>query len=128
MAKYVLDTTVLIDHLQGRNAVVELLASLAGEGHELGVCDINIAELYAGLRQDEQAQADRLIDSLSYFVVTYERAKQAGAYRYSYNRQGTLLTIADTLVAATAVGEGATLITANRKDFPMPEIILLQSP
>jgi predicted nucleic acid-binding protein len=45
---YLFDTTVLIDHLRGQPAAVEPLTALAGEGHRLGVCCINIAELYAG--------------------------------------------------------------------------------
>jgi predicted nucleic acid-binding protein len=38
------------------------------------------------------------------------------------------LTTTDTLVAATAIKHGATLITANVKDYPMEEIELLQQP
>jgi predicted nucleic acid-binding protein len=125
---YLFDTTVLIDHLRGQPAAVELLTALAGEGHRLGVCCINIAELYAGLSQEEQARTDVLIDTLDYYQVTRETAKQAGDFRYQFARQGTILTLADTLIAATAVSVGATLVTANAKDFPMWEVQLLRHP
>ncbi|WP_176236548.1 PIN domain-containing protein [Candidatus Hakubella thermalkaliphila] len=44
MTKYLLDTTALIDYLNGRHHVVSLIQSLAREGHTLGLCCINIAE------------------------------------------------------------------------------------
>jgi predicted nucleic acid-binding protein len=51
MAKYLLDTTILIDHLRGRQEAVDLLTALAHQGHRLGLCCVNVAELYSGLRQ-----------------------------------------------------------------------------
>jgi predicted nucleic acid-binding protein len=69
-----------------------------------------------------------LIDSLDYYQVTRETAKQAGDFRYQFARQGTILTLADTLIAATAVSVGAMLVTANAKDFPMWEVQLLRHP
>jgi predicted nucleic acid-binding protein len=128
MAKYLLDTTILIEHLRGRKEAVDLLTVLARQGHRLGLCCINVAELYSGLSHEERARADRLIDSLDFYDVTREVAKQAGQYRYDFARRGVTLSTADTLVAATAVAESATLVTANTKDFPMKEIDLLEHP
>ena len=45
VAKYILDTTVLIDHLRGREEAEELVDSLALAGHRIGVCCISITEL-----------------------------------------------------------------------------------
>ena len=126
MAKYLLDTTVLISHLRGRPEVLELVMSLARQGHVLGLCCINVAELYSGLSQQEEARAERLVDSLDYYVVTRETAKEAGGHRYNFARRGITLTTADALIAATAIKEGATLITSNVKDFPMEEIQLME--
>ena len=128
MARYLLDTTVLIDFLRGRQVIVELLERLAKEGHELGVCAVNIAELYSGLSPEERRKADRLIDNLRYFDIDREAAKLAGSYRYAFARQGRPLSTADTLVAAAAVMNGAILITANVKDYPMEDLQLLEQP
>lgn len=38
------------------------------------------------------------------------------------------LTVTDTLIAAVAIARGCTLVTANRKDYPMTEIQLLDQP
>ena len=128
IAKYLLDTTILIDHLRGRQEAVDLLTVLVRQGHRLGLCCVNVAELYSGLRHEERARADRLIGNLDFYDVTREAAKQAGQYRYDFACRGITLSIADTLVAATAVTQSATLVTANTKDFPIEGIELLEHP
>ncbi len=128
MTKYMLDTTVLIDHLRGRRQVIELVTGLARAGNELGVCSIGVAELYSGLRDKHRAVAAQLIDSLEYWEATREAAKVAGSYRFGLARSGTALTTTDALVAAIAREHGATLITANTRHYPMTEIELLQQP
>ena len=125
MASYLLDTTVLIDYLRGRSVAVELLNTLVNQGHQIGVCCISVAELYAGVNEAQRAGADRLIDALDYREVSREIAKEAGRYRYEFARQGSVLSTADTLVAATAIAYGSVLVTANAGDFPMEELELL---
>ena len=126
VAKYILDTTLLVDHLRGREEAVELVDTLALDGHRLGVCCVSITELYSGLGQHERAAADDFTDGLEYYDISREIAKEAGRYRYEFARRGTALSTADTLIAATAIAQGATLITANTSDFPMDEIELLE--
>ena len=126
VAKYILDTTLLIDHLRGRKEAPELIDSLALDGHRIGVCCVSIAELYAGLGQDARAAADDFTGGLEYYQVSREAAKMAGRYLYEFARIGTTLSTTDALIAATAIEEDAILITANTKDFPMDEIELLE--
>jgi len=128
MAKYLLDTTVLIDHLRGQQKVTDIITRLSRQGNELGVCCINVAELYAGLSDKERTKVEKLIDSLDYYETSKDIAKMAGCYRFEFARKGITLTTSDTIVAATAISYGATLITANVKDYPMKEIELLQQP
>lgn len=44
--------------------------------------------------------------------------------RFEYARKGAILSLLDMLIAATALERGLTLITANRKHFPMPELVI----
>ena len=67
-----------------------------------------------------------MTDGLEYYLVSREAAKEAGRYRYEFARRGITLSTTDTLMAATAIAEGAILITANTRDFPMEEIELLE--
>jgi predicted nucleic acid-binding protein len=128
VGKYLLDTTVLIDHLRGRQEVVELVTGLADAGNSLGVCSISVAELYSGVSDKHRAVAERLIDSLDYWDGTREAAKKAGGYRYDFARNGVALTTTDALVAAIAVSHGAILVTANARHYPMRDLQLLQQP
>ena len=128
MARYLLDTTVLIDHLRGRQEVVELVTTLAQQGHELRVCCVNIAELYSGIGHGERSKADLLTDAMGFQDVTPQIAKEAGRYRHDFARPGRTLSVADTLIAAAAIAGDATLITANTADFPMSEIQLQEQP
>lgn len=128
MSKYLLDTTVLIDHLRGRQPVVKFVTELAQAGNELGTCSIGVAELYSGLSDKHRAIAEKLIDSLEYWETTRETAKLAGSYRFDFARKGVALTTTDALVAAVAVKHGAVLVTANTKHYPMKEVELLQQP
>ena len=91
MANYLLDATALIDYLRGRQGIIELASTLAQQGHKLGVCCITVAELYAGLREEDRARADSLIDAMEYHEVSLEIAKEAGRYRYEFARRGTSL-------------------------------------
>ena len=126
MANYLLDTTELVDFLNGRQEVVDLVNSLASPSNRLGVCCVSVAELYAGTNLERRAAADRLIGALDYYDVSLAAAKEAGRYRHEFARRGTPLSTIDTLIAATAIAKDAILITANVKDFPMEEIEILE--
>lgn len=128
VTKYLLDTTALIDYLRGRREMVELLAGMADSGHELGVCSINVAELYSGLNEKHRTVAGKLVDSLEYWEATHDTARIAGMYRFDYARKGITLATTDALVAAIAVSRGAVLVTSNARHYPMKELQLLPQP
>ena len=125
MAKYLFDTTVPISYTRRRPGVIELVERLLDEDNQVGICAIGIAEFYSNVRPHEVEQAERLIARLDYFDITAEMAVAAGVFRYQYARRGTTLTATDTITAAVAIATDATLVTANVRHFPMPEIHLL---
>ena len=77
MAKYLLDTTVMIDYLRGKDEVVELLRKLFFEGSSLGCCPVNVIEIYAGMKEKERKITEEFIDSLENYELTKEIAKRA---------------------------------------------------
>jgi len=118
------DSSALIDWLNGVLPVAQLFHRLIQEGHTLAACPISIAEVYSGLAEDEWPVADPVIDALEYWDIDPPTAKQAGLYRHVYARSGQPLSVPDTLMAALAVAKDAALITGNVRDFPMPELKL----
>lgn len=122
MAKYLLDTSALVDWLNGVPSTVDRLGKLAEQGHILALCAISVTEMYSGLAEDDWEDADRVLAPLEYWDMGATVAKQAGHYRYIYARKGQPLSVPDTLMASLAIANDAILITGNVKDFPMPEL------
>lgn len=120
--RLLLDTSVLIDVLRARRGRRELLAQLARAGNTLATTDLNVAELYAGVRPEEEARTERFLDALDCYELTPAAGRLAGTLKYKYAKKGRTLTLADTIIAAIAMERRCTLVTDNRKDFPMPEL------
>ena len=117
-----LDTTVLIDVLRARLNRRHLLAELVENGHTLSTTAINIGEVYAGMRQGEETETEAFLSSLDCYPLTAMVARRAGSLKSSWAQKGQTLSLADMIVAATALEHGLTLMTDNRKDFPIREL------
>lgn len=121
MARLLLDSTVLIDALRGR-AAAGRVAGLRRIGTEPWVCAISVEEIWRGVRRNEEADVRRLFNGLRLAPLGVAEGIQAGTWRRAFAARGTTLHQADCLIAAAAVGVGASLATANVADFPMPEV------
>lgn len=117
-----LDTTVLIDTLRASQNRRAFLADLVAAGHTLATAAINIGEVYAGMRPTEELRTEAFLSSLDCYPMSGAIARRAGSLKSAYARQGQTLSLADMIVAATALEHGLTLLTDNRKDFPLPEL------
>jgi predicted nucleic acid-binding protein len=124
--RFLVDTTVLIDVSRHREPALTWLRNALQRPDEVGVCAVTVAEFFAGLRPDERARWEAFIGQLTFWVTTRDMAQQAGSYRYDYARRGRVIPTADAIIAATAAAVGATLVTDNAKDFPMPGLSLIQ--
>jgi predicted nucleic acid-binding protein len=122
VANYLLDTTIIIDCLRGRKSTVDFLTKIASEGSIVGCCAVNIAEVYAGTRENERQFTKKFLDSLEYYEVTRNMAEQAGEYKRQYAEKGITLALSDVIIAAIAISNNLTLVTDNLKHYPMPEL------
>ena len=121
MARLLLDSTVLIDALRGRPARARL-AGLRRERTEPWVCVISVEEIWRGLFPGEEPVAQRLFRGLRLAPLGVAEGIRAAEWRRDFAQRGVTLHQADCLIAAGAVGVGASLATANTADFPMPEL------
>jgi predicted nucleic acid-binding protein len=128
MATILLDTSVIFDHLNGRYGRTEFLEQLIDQGHVLACCQVNITEVYAGLRAGEETKTKAFIHSLECLPVTPAIAEQAGLLRRDWRTKGQTLSYTDVTIAAVALANQVPLLTDNKKHFPMPELQLLQLP
>jgi predicted nucleic acid-binding protein len=128
MATILLDTSVIFDHLNGRFGRTEYLNDLLKQGHLLACCPVNFTEVYSGIRPGEEAETREFLLSLEFYAVTQEIAAQAGLLRRDWRQKGQTLSYTDVTIAAVAVASGLSLLTDNRKHFPMPELNLFPLP
>ena len=126
--RLLLDTSVLIDVLRARKDRRRLLAHLLREGHTLTTSVLSIAELYAGMRAGEEIPTEAFLVGLEYVELHESAAKLAGKLKREWQSRGKTLTLSDTIIAAIAIESGSTLLTDDRRDFPMPEVSLYSLP
>lgn len=119
-----LDTNVAVAVINKRSAIIEatfrkrLLA-----GHEIALSSVVVFELEYGIarsaRKKENVRAlSRFLDAIGGVVdFDAEDAAAAGVVRASLNAAGTPIGPYDVLIAGQARRRGATLVTANTREF-----------
>jgi predicted nucleic acid-binding protein len=122
--RLLLDTSVLIDALRFRRGRHELLARLVRSGHTLSTTAVNVAEVYAGMRSEEEQSTEALLTAMDCYDLTADTGRMAGSLKNKWAKKGRTIAIADAAVAAIAIERNCVLMTDNRKDFPMPELDL----
>ena len=124
MADYLLDTNILIFALRSDPKALDFLDALERKKERACISVVTRTEILAGMRPHEEERTMELLDSLENLSVDEAIADRAGRLIYQYARQGVQLSLADALIAATALEHDLTLATTNPKHFPMPELRL----
>lgn len=116
------DTDVLIDYLRGTPEAVDFMSS---REEDFLVSTITVAELYAGVRSDEEAERmDTFLRGFEAIPVSRSVAREGGRLREKYASSHGL-ELADAVIAVTARMEEARLVTRNEKHYPMMEDLLV---
>ena len=113
--RFMIDTDVLIEYLRGSDRAAKFLEGLEGD---LIISGMSVAELFSGVKGSEE------MDSLDQFMLAFQTipiddclARQAGLIRQEYHPSHGV-GLADALIAATALEEGAELFTFNPRHYP----------
>ena len=117
--RWLVDTSVLIDHLRGDNRAVRMLAETVAHGGELWSVTVVRTEILAGVRRGEETVTRKLLDHLRWIDVNVDIADRAGDLARRYLRSHPGIDTVDYLIAAAAESVGAELKTQNVKHFPM---------
>lgn len=119
--RFLIDTDVIIEYLRGHEQAVEYLESLEGTLH---VSAITVAELYSGVRDNEQEALEQFLSAFDVVPVDEPLGRVAGLCRRNFRpAHGTGL--ADAIVAMSAKAAGAVLVTFNRRHYPMVDDLLV---
>lgn len=108
--RLLLDSVILIDHLNGIGAASRYLVAHAAEA---AVSPITRAEVLSGYGSDEEAApARRLIDRFPILPIGAEDADRAAQLRRESGWK-----LPDAFQAALALGHGLDLVTRDTRDF-----------
>lgn len=121
MADYIIDTDVLIDHLRKEKKAIDFLTKCVEEESDLFCSVIAKTEIYAGARQNEYKDIEKLFASFGIIEINDEIAVNAGKYLNQF-RKTHGIEIGDALMAATAKMSKMALVTRNIKHYPMKDI------
>lgn len=121
MTVHVVDTDVCIDALRGVARSVDALAEAESDGR-IAVAAATVHELWegaAGSRHPEEAGAAVLALLGAFDVLPYDAAvaRVGGELAAGLARKGRGVGDMDTMIAATAIAAGATLLTRNARHF-----------
>lgn len=122
---YLVDSDIMIDLTRGSIAAADYLDSLA---NAWSISMITCLELIAGARtQRETTDLDLVLSGYRAIPPNEDITRRAYYLMKTYARSHGLHTI-DALLAATALEEGLTLATRNRKHFQMISGLRLEVP
>ena len=111
---YLIDSDLLIDISQGIKAAREYVDALT---EEWGISQVSALELIVGARdQGELATIDAFLSAYAIIPIRESTGKRAYELLKLYAKPHGLH-VFDSLVAATAMEEGLTLVTRNQRHF-----------
>jgi predicted nucleic acid-binding protein len=110
MLKRLLDSVIIIDHLNSVSQATEFLLALDPEQTAISV--ISYAEILTGLDEDGEKQAKPLLSSFEMLEISAAVAEKAAALRRQYGWK-----LPDAFQAAMAIIHDVKFCTRNTKDF-----------
>ena len=122
--RYLVDTTLLIDHVNGRPGAVALARELFSEPNDLLVCDAIVAEALSSGDHVAVDTISALIDALEYVATHPDAARWAGASRRRLRRSSPRH-LGDAIIAGVAWFNDATVVTRNPHDFEIQGVRVL---
>ncbi len=117
---FVLDTNTLLDYFRGKGKVAANL--LAVSPGEVALPAIVAYEVWVGVLGSQnarrrQAQYEQFLATVEVLPFDSAVGRRAAELRHALERRGEGIGPLDTLIAATALANNATLVTRNVREF-----------
>jgi tRNA(fMet)-specific endonuclease VapC len=117
---YALDTNTVLDYFRGKGQVAARL--LATPPSEVALPAVAAYEVWVGVLGSQnamrrQVEYERFLAVVAILPFDAAAGRRAADLRFALERKGELIGPMDTLIAATALAHGATLVTRNVREF-----------
>jgi predicted nucleic acid-binding protein len=120
--KLLLDSTFVIDLLEGVPAALDMQRAIFETGDEPFVNEIVVCEVRAGMRHRDQPSLVGILEPVDFIQPGPEAAMAAGEWRRLAHERGFHLSLPDALIAAAADAIGAAVLTRNVRDFALTPV------
>jgi len=117
---YLLDTNTLVYFFKDIGGVKDKLGNVPPR--EIGISAITLYELEVGIAKSthpdkRKRQLGELISVITLFSFDQKETEIAAQIRVDLEKRGEIIGPYDILIAATALANGATLVTSNIREF-----------
>lgn len=120
--RLMLDSTFVIDLLDGVRAAKARHRTMFEAGDEPFVNEVVVCEVRAGLRPRDVANLAGILEPVEFIQPGPESAVLAGEWRRDAHERGYRLSLPDALIASAAAAIDAAVLTRNLKDFALTPV------
>ncbi len=118
----ILDTTFLIDFMEGLPEAMQKIETLQSENETIYVTAPSVFELWTGLAQcqrpvSEEQKIRRVVDSQLFLDLDKSSAEEAGLMNGNLSKAGMPIDPEDCMIAGIAKHYDETILTRNIKHF-----------
>jgi len=120
---YTLDTNAILYYLKDDNNAVTILRGVFAQSSPVYVSAVTELELlaFSNLTSDEESLIENLLATVAIIPVDSHIARLAALVRRRYR-----IKVPDSIIAATAMFTGSTLLTRNTRDFRMVSNLVIR--
>lgn len=123
---YLPDTNILIHALAGKDPYQTSVRAWINK-NQLVLSSIVIAEFLSNATPDESRSFQKLLTICRTLPVDAAVAQHAAGYRKQFVEKKKKVWLLDCLIAATCKVYDVTLVTADKRDYPMQDMLIITS-
>ena len=128
----ILDTSFLIDVMNGDAAALEKVDELEANGHTQKIPAMTLQELFIGvgasnLPASERQKIEVIVESRPVLETTEAIARKAGRIDGELRREGERIDMGDATIGATALQEEEPVVTGNHAHFERIDGVTVES-
>jgi predicted nucleic acid-binding protein len=120
--RLLLDSTFVIDVLEGVAEATERQRRMFESGDEPFVNEVVVCEVRAGMRRQSEPILAGFLEPVEFIQPDPDVAMLAGAWRQHAHQRGRHLGLPDALIAAAAHAVDAAVLTRNVRDFELTPV------